>query len=56
MRDWECISEHGDVVPCEQILVLNMGAIGHRANNGDMYLSNRVRSALNSFDNLSAKF
>ena len=36
MRDWECISEHGDVVPCEQILVLNMGAIGHRANNGDM--------------------
>ena len=37
MRDWECISEHGDMVPCKQSLVLNMEAgIGHKANNGDM--------------------
>ena len=40
-----------------KILIIydDIPAIGHRANNGDMYLSNRVRPVLNIFDDLSAK-
>ena len=49
MRDWECIYEHGDMVPCKQSLVLNMEAIGHRADNGDMGFEQQGQTCIKDF-------